>query len=60
VAGITEEEIIAVVNNPSEETASVKGRINLWGQAGPNRLKVTIKKDDGDVVVVTAIRRGLR
>jgi hypothetical protein len=55
---ITEEEIIGVINNPAEETSSVKDRINLWGEPGPGRLKVTVKRDDSDVIVVTALRRG--
>ncbi len=55
---ITEDEIVEVINNPSEETASIKGRVNLLGSSDISRLKVTIERGDDDIIVVTALRRG--
>lgn len=54
---ISTDEVEEAIINPEDETPSIKGRFNMWGQSGGSRLKVTVLKEVESIVVDTVIRK---
>lgn len=54
---ITEDDIKAVIDTPDDQTPSVKGRINFWRKFDHEWLKVTVTFNEGNIIVITAVKK---
>jgi len=54
---VSQNEVIAVLNDPDQVTSSRKGRLNAWKRTGKQWVRVTYISEGARTVVVTVTAR---
>ncbi len=55
---ISEEEVMAAIDNPDKLEDTIKNRKNAFKTINDRQLKITYKPEERDIIVVTAILKG--
>jgi len=55
---VSEDEVIAVLKNPSASYTGVDGKSNVLGEANGKRLRICYIEEDDHILVITVINRG--
>ena len=56
--GISEKEVLAVLEEPDMIEESIRGRKNVFKLMGVKNLKVTYKEINGEILIISAVDKG--
>jgi hypothetical protein len=56
--GISEAEVLSVIEAPDRNEASIRGRINLYKRIGRKHLKVTYREFPQELLVISVVDKG--